>query len=256
MKHLALAATLLLAACTAAESTLDAPMLSYIRSNQDGTLPEQIYVYRPDATHVEVGKIVSRCENAAFVTAELDPARGQPRELVGGRIARDGSQEAFAWLAYDSEARRLHARVPAAGIDQQVAIDGEPWLIYDFDLSELNGLFYGRPPAREDFRYAVALIWPEDGAASPFRNLGFMEARYAGAEKHLGYDTLRFDVSGGLTGQLWLDAQLGHIVEARFDQPNHPGYADFRLVLQDMHVNGEEAWARVRRMHWEGCPPS
>lgn len=256
MKHLALCAIALLSACAGSPAPpLDAPMLSYIRSNQDGSLPEQIYVYRPDATHLEVGKIVSRCANAAFVTAELDPARGQPSALTGGRIARDGSQDAFAWLTYDVEARQLHARVPMADIDEHVAIDGEPWLIYDFDLSELNGLFYGRPPGREDFRYAVALIWPEEGAASPFRNLGFMEARYAGAEQHLGRETLRFEVSGGLTGQLWLDARQGFVVEARFDQPNHIEYDDFRLVLQDVTVSGEEAWARVRRMHWEGCPP-
>jgi len=142
-----------------------------------------------------------------------------------------------------------------ANIDEHVAVDGEPWLIYDFDLSEISGLNYGRTPAREDFRFAVALIWPEEGAASPFRNLGFMEARYAGAEPHLGRDTLRFDVSGGLTGQLWLDARQGFVVEARFDQPNHTGYDNFRLVLQDVTVSGAEAWARVRRMHWEGCPP-
>ncbi len=254
MKLLALTAVVLLSAC-AASPALEAPMLSYLRSNHDGGLPERIYVYRPDATRLEVGKIVSRCANAAFVTAELDPERGQPRQLVGGRIGRDGAQEAFAWLTYDPATRRLHARVPPAGIDQEVAIDGEPWLIYDFDLSELNGLFFGRPPPREDFRYAVALVWPEEGATSPFRNLGFMEARYAGAERHLGRETLRFEVSGGLTGQLWLDARQGFIVEARFDQPNHMEYDDFRLVLQDVAVNGEDAWARVRRMHWEGCPP-
>lgn len=177
MKQLAFTAAFLLSACATAPAP-DAPMLHYVRSNQDGTLPEHIYVYRPDATHLEVGKIVTRCTNAAFVTAELDTARGQPNAITGGRIARDGSQDAFAWLTYEAEARRLHARIPMANVDEQVAVDGEPWLLYDFDLSELNGLFYGRAPAREDFRYAVALIWPEDGATSPFRNLGFMEARY------------------------------------------------------------------------------
>ena len=254
MKPLAIAAAIALSACATTPRAPDAPMFTYLRSNHDGSLPEQIYVYRRDAAHLEVGKIVSRCANAAFVTAELDPARGQPRELVGGRIGRDGSQEAFAWLTYDPAARRLHARVPSAGIDQHVALDGEPWLIYDFDLSEITGLFYGRPPPREDFRFAVALIWPAEDAENVFRNLGFMEARFAGLERHLGRETLRFAVSGGLTGQLWLDARMGHVVEARFDQPNHVGYDDFRLVLQDVTTSGEDAWRRVRRMHWEGCP--
>ncbi len=217
-------------------------------------MAEHIYVFRRDAAHLEVGKMVQPCTNAAFVTATLDPARGQPRELVGGRIAPDGSQDAFAWLHYDPEAQRLHASIPAAGIDQDVAIDGEPWLIYDFDLSEISGLNYGRTPTRSDFRFAVALIWPEDGNENIFRNLGFMHARYAGAERRLGRNTLRFAAEGALTGQIWLDARDGFVVEAQFDQPNHPGYENFRLVLQDVSPNGAEAWEQARRQHWENCP--
>lgn len=253
MKLIALAFAALVAACATAPAP-EAPLLRYIRSNQDGSLPEHIYVYRPDATHLEVGKMVSRCTNAAFVTAELDPERGQPRQLVGGRLAHDGTQQAFAWLTYDPDTRRLRARVPQANIDQNVVIAGEPWLIYDFDLSEINGLNYGRAPARGDFRFAVALIWPEEGATDIFRNLGFMHARYAGEERRLGRDTLRFDVSGGLTGQLWLDRRQGFVVEAAFDQPNHIEYDDFRLVLQSVEANGAEAWTAVRAAHWAGCP--
>lgn len=251
-------AALALTACASAPAaTAPSPvgrLYHYVRSNHDGSLPEQIYQYRASETRLEVGKMVSNCTNAAFVTAELDLARGQPRELVGGRLGRDLNQEAFAWLTYDAASRDLHARIPQANIDTRVAVDGEPWIIYDFDLSELNARLAGRAAPREDFRFAVALIWPEEGAASPFRNLGWATARFAGEVRRLNRDAVRFDVSGGLNGQLWLDAREGHVIEARFAEPNHTEYENFRLVLQSVEDDGAASWREARAAHWRDCP--
>lgn len=255
MFRLLFAAFALSACATAPEPASPVGRLyHYVRSNQGGSEAEQIYQYRASATRVEVGKMVSRCTNAAFVTAELDPSTNIPRELVGGRIGRDLNQEPFAWLTYDTAAHQLHARIPQAGIDTRVDVDGEPWIIYDFDLSEFNALHAGRPAPRETFRFAVALIWPEEGAASPFRNLGWTEARFAATERHLNRDSVRYDVSGGLNGQLWLDAREGHVLEARFAEPNHLEYQTFRLVLQSVENDGAESWREARAAHWRDCP--
>jgi len=251
-----LLAALALSACAAAPDPTPAVgrLYHYVRSNQDGSVAEQIYQYRASATRVEVGKMVSRCTNAAFVTAELDPNTNIPRELVGGRIGRDLNQEAFAWLTYDPASRELHARIPEAGLDTRVAVEGEPWVLYDFDLSDLNAMHAGRAPAHEDFHFAVALVWPEEGAASPFRNLGWANARFAAAEQHLNRDALRFDVSGGLNGQLWLDAREGHVLEASFAEPNHMEYENFRLMLQSVEDDGAASWREARAAHWRDCP--
>jgi hypothetical protein len=258
MKKLApLAALLLLAACVSVPEPAPAPAIGrfyhYVRSNQDGSLPEQIYQYRASETRIEVGKEVARCTNAAFVTAEFDPARGQGVRFVGGRLGRDLEQEPFAYLDYDAASRTLSANVPAMNIEARATIAGEPFILYDFDLSDLNARFAGRAAPREDFRFAVALIWPEEGAANVLRTPGGAEARLAGEEARLGRTALRYDVSDGLNGQLWLDARDGHVLEARFAEPNHVEYADFRMVLQRMDDNGAEAWRAARAAHWEGC---
>jgi hypothetical protein len=252
-------AALALAACASTPApTHTSPTIgrlyTYVRSNLDGTAPENIYVYRSGAAELEVGKMVARCTNAAFVTAELDLARRQPLSLVGGRLARDGTQTPFAWLTYDRTAHRLHAQVPSADIDQYVAVDGEPWTIYDFDLADITALNAGRAPAPADFDLAVALIWPVEGSRNPFRNLGRAYFRYAGAEPRLEREALRFEASGGLNGQLWLDAREGHVLEARFAEPNHVGYRDFRLVLRSVEDNAADRWAAARAAHWADCP--
>lgn len=253
MKPHALLAALALAACASApETPAVGRFYHYVRSNQDGSEPEQIYQYRASATRLEVGKEKSRCTNAAYVTAEFDPARGHAVAFTGGRLGRDLTQDAFAEMTYDGGV--LHASIPAMNLDERVEVEGEPFILYDFDLTDLNARFAGAAPPRVDFRFAVALIWPEDGAEDLFRNLGWANARFAGAETHLDRPALRYNISGGLNGQLWLDAREGHVLEARFAEPNHTEYRDFRLVLQSVDDNGAEAWRAARAGHWEGCP--
>lgn len=252
---LAVLAACALAACASAPA--EAPEVGrfyhYVRSNQDGSEREQIYQYRASATRLEVGKEKSRCTNAAYVTAEFDTARGQGVSFVGGRLRRDLEQDAFAFLTYDAATRTLHANIPAMNINERVTVVGEPYIVYDFDLTDLNARFAGRTAPREDSRFAVALIWPQEGEEDLFRDLGWADVRFVRAEDHLGHSAHLYDVSGGLNGQLWLHAREGHVLEASFAEPNHTEYRDFRLVLQRVEDNGAEAWRAARAGHWEGC---
>lgn len=250
---LALSAALALVACAHAPPPSPA-LYHYVRTNSDGTLPEQIWVYLPDAAHVEVVKVVQRCRRAAYVTGELDVARNQPRVLIGGRLAEDGSQQAFAWLTYDDATNNVHASVPEAGLEADLTIAHEPWRMYDFDLSDLTALNAGRAPPREDFSFNALVIWPEEGAENPLRDLTLVNARFVGGEDHAGAATVRYAVSGGLNGDLWLDARNGHVVEARFNEPNHLEYRDFRLLLQSVTQDAADEWREVRLSHWRGCP--
>jgi hypothetical protein len=250
---LALSAALSLVACAHAPPSSQ-PLYHYVRTNSDGSLPEQIWVYLPDAAHVEVVKVVQRCRRAAYVTGELDVARNQPRALVGGRLAQDGSQEPFAWLTYDVATHTANARVPSADLDADLAIAQGPWRMYDFDLSDLTALNAGRAAPREDFSFNAMVIWPEEGAENPLRDLGAVNARLVGAEEHADAEAVRYAVSGGLNGDLWLDAHNGHVVEARFNEPNHLEYRDFRLVLQSVTTDAADEWREVRLSHWRDCP--
>lgn len=253
-------AAAMLAACASAPAP-DGPesgapigrFYHYVRSNQDGSLPEQIYQYRASATRLEVGKEVEACTNAAFVTAEFDPARGQGVSFTGGRLRRDLEQEPFAFMTYNASNRELHANVPSFNVDETLTVAGEPYILYDFDLADLNARLAGRPAPRQDFRFAVALIWPVEGASNVFRDLGWANARFVEVEQRRDRAQARYIVTGALNGELWLHPTQGHVLGARFAEPNHTEYRDFRLELESVADNGAEAWRDVRAAHWRGC---
>jgi hypothetical protein len=54
------------------------------------------------------------------------------------------------------------------------------------------------------------------------------------------------------------DARSGHVIEARFGRPNHPGYDNFMLKVTEAAPPpaGAETWRRVLAEHWSNCPPA
>lgn len=260
-----------LAASLASAAVLTAPppaygaevgrILHYVRSNSDGTEAEKVSVYQASPTQVAVYKMRSRCTNAALVTATFDLETGRATQLVGGRLARDGTQDAFAWMDHDPAANRLIVRVESPDAEPLETSDlpgGAPWRLYDFDFADWNGVA-STPTPGQDIAFDMALAWPEpaeDGRI--LRVLGRAAARFIAAETQAGVATLRYRIEGPAFpnaegGDLWLDARDGTVVEARLGRPNHPGYADFRLIRTG-EDHGAAAWAALLADHWTGCP--
>ena len=246
--------TLLAAAALAAPS----PILHYTRSNRDGSEPEHVVQYRPSRTGIAVYKWVEKCTTAAYVTAEMSDDVQQGRSFIAGKVARDGSQARFGMLTLDPRLLTLSADVTPPGgqrIRAKHQLRGMPFIIYDFDLADLNAFLQEHRP-RTDFSLALPVIWPGD--ENLFRDLGMLRARHVGPEKHLGRDTSRFDlnVEGPIpsTGALWVDAADGFIVEAELGLPNHQEYRDFRLKFDKVEPGGQAAWDELTRSHYAGCP--
>lgn len=235
--------------------------LSYIRSNQDGTLPERILVHIISPTEIHVAKMVAPCTDAAYVTAVFDPATREATRLVGGRLNRDGAQDPQAFIDLTPNPRTLDVRVadPAAAPSETYPAPPAPWRIYDFDLAEF-ALFGPREP--KDFTFGFVMAWPED-AAPLLRVLGAVNAKFLyssdnGAKNHFRLSGPAFTdpIVGDRGGELITDAQRGHVIEARFGRPNHPGYANFmlRLVEATPAPAGAAAWRDALAAHWRNCP--
>lgn len=231
----------------------------YLRTNTDGSEPERVRVFRRSATDLAVNKAVSPCTNAAYVTATLDLTSGEARTLTGGRLTREGTQDAFAFLTVDEASPRLSARIqlPGQTLEGGADIDERPRILFDFDLADLTVLAPHLIDPKKGFSFGLPLLWPP---AMPdfLQDKGRLDAVFAGEETHNGRRALRFTVTGeafaGKPGTLWLDAAEGHVLEASFPLPNHDNYDDFRLVLEKVEDVGEDGWRRLLMSHWQGCP--
>ena len=233
-------------------------ILHYVRSNRDGSEPEHVVHFRTSRTGISVYKWVQKCTTAAYVTANMDDELQNGRAFIAGKVAKDGTQARFGILTLDPVLLTLSADITPPGgprIQAKHYLRAKPFLLYDFDFADLNSFLQERRP-KSDFAFALPVIWPSDEAV--FRDLGMLRAHYAGAQKHNGQDTLRFDlkVEGATpsTGALWVDAKNYHIVEAELGLPNHMENRDFRLKLDKMEGGGKIAWDLLLKSHYSRCP--
>ena len=234
-------------------------ILIYTRANSDGSEAETVSVFRASPLRVEVIKTHERCTSAAFVSAELDPARGYAVRLAGGRLLPEGRYSEEAWLTLASDGQRLDMRIgdPQARPTASIPIVERPWHLYDFDLAT----FSAAPPAAakegQDFAFGLALSLVRDDGLD-LRWLGRVDARFEETDNVAGHRVNRYRVSGpGLPGQqggtLWTDARDGYIVRAAFGLPNHVEYKDFTLTLTGL-ARGAATWQRMLKDHYRGCP--
>lgn len=259
------AASLLLAAALAGCATVPPPpepaLYHYVRSNRDGSVPEHIVHFRPDARHIAVYKWVTKCKGAAYVTADFDPAAGEATALDAGRVARDGNQTRIGRITLDPAARALDLTLDTGASRWAERIEGigKPWALFDYDLADLNAAFQTRPP-HGDFAFWWAMVWPDMGAGTMVSRLGMVDAHHAGIVKRKGRAVRQFNLTlradPSVKGHFWLDPEAGTIIAADFDRPNHDNYRDFALELERVEEGGQAAWDRLLKAHYGECPPN
>lgn len=236
--------------------------LAYIRSNQDSTQPEFIFMHVVSPTEIHVAKMVSPCTDAAYVTAVFDPATREATQLIGGRLNREGGQMPQAWLTFLPATRKLEVRFgdPSSKPAEIHDAPPAPWRMYDFDLAEF-ALFGPHEP--KDFAFGFAMAWP-DGTSPTLRVPGRVYAKFLYSSDKATRNHFRFSgpaftdpVVGDRGGELITDAKRGHVIEARFGRPNHTTYANFMLKLTAVTSapDGETVWRKALADHWANCPP-
>ena len=233
------------------------PVLHYVRSNRDGTEPENIVMFRPNVTTVAVYKYVSRCTTAAYVTAEFDPKSGEVASLDAGKVGPKGEQVKFGRIDFDAPTRSLSAWVdtPGGRLSEQMKVPDRPWHLFDFDFGTLNAELQSVRP-RRDFSFGLPLVWPQEKGF--LRYMGRVDAKYMGFDLVETTPAVRFNLTldGPVpaTGYLLLDQAAGHILDAELSIPNHDNYRDFKLSLQKVEKGGQKSWDKLLRRHYARCP--
>ncbi|WP_155914532.1 hypothetical protein [Asticcacaulis sp. AC460] len=212
--------------------------------------PVRVHVFVTE-DRAEVMGDAEPCKHGLWRAAELSSAEGV-RKVVYGTVSPDGKTGKI--LTVDREGEVL--RMSFEGLDEPPLIVAAPvWpvIFYDLDLADLNAVLAGMPTLGQSFDFGVALVWPELGS-DLLQSRGTASARFDGESKWQGRTAYHYDVSGALTGELWIDKAQAHILEARFDQSNYPEFRDFHLVLETERLDGEEAWQTLKTRNWGNCP--
>lgn len=200
--------------------------------------------------------MVQRCTNAALVTADLDYDIWSATRLVGGRLDRDGAQQAFAVLTLDPDTRRLGAVVtlPDQEVRQSLDLTSLPWRLDDFDFAEFTIFAQHLSDYRKDLAVEMALVVTDPDDPQFLKNLGEAKAVAEGLDRARGAYRYRLEgpaFPGG--GHVLLDARNGHVLSVETEVPNHLEYRDFKNVLQSIDEGGAPAWRNLLLAHFEGC---
>lgn len=233
--------------------------LHYVRSNADGSRPEQIYMHRAAADRIEVYKMVSRCTHAALVTATIDPVTGEASRLEAAGLLPNAGRQPYGEMRFDPATATIRATltIDDRGVAASARVDARPWHLYDYDLATRAAAFRTAQPERTSF--GLALVWVEAGK-DVLRWLGRADAVRGQQERRGGRAVWRYEVGGPAFGTagggpMWIDRRDGTLVEARWKLPNHQGYRDFRLRLVGAEAPGAAAWTALLTRHFRGCPP-
>jgi hypothetical protein len=236
----------------------------YERSNTDGTLDERITIFRRDSTHIEVYKENGLCRNASVVRAELDLETLSAPVITGGQLRPEAEIVDFAFLTQSEDGQQvdLLVQLPDMEIRNASPIENRHWVLFDFDFASMTVATPHLDNPESGFEIGLALLWADPAVEDPFFWMGDLQAEHVGEGEHLGVRSQHYRLSGsalehdlaiGDQGQLWLDADEGHIVDVVVPAPSHPGYTDYRLRLLNVSDGGEAEWTALLTRHFENC---
>jgi len=236
----------------------------YERSNLDGSMGERITVFRKSVDYIEVYKENGLCQRAALVSAVLDLDTMSATRITGGSLQPDARHHDFAFLELSPDQKQISmlVQLPDMEIRNESEVLSMPWVLFDFDLASLTVTTPHISSRKDGFSFGMVLLWADPNVADPFYWMGDVQASYRGDEERLGVPTEHYRLTGsaftdqrstGSEGDLWLDTVDGHIVEAIFPVPNHPGYQDFRLKLLKVSDGGIKEWIALLKAHFQDC---
>ena len=231
----------------------------YLRTNWDGSNPEQIFIHITAPNVLAVMKRTDKCADATLTTAEYSLDHREAYRITNGRLGEDGRHMAQSVLVKNLDTRTINVRydvVDKPNPDLIMKGADAPWRLYDLDLAELVLFGPKGDTAKGDLSFGMAMAW--SGADAPsFQVLGSAVAIYESSTLSTSHSPAYHDyrISGPALpggGLLRLDGTEGFVLAAEFVRPNHPGYKDFRLEFVD-RIAGEKAWQLLLASHWDGC---
>lgn len=217
----------------------------YLKTNVDGTQPENISLYIANTTRIESFKFHEKGSRAGLVTAEMDWATFIPAKIESWQVSSKTERKLFATLTYKPADQSVEVSIPAMKPTSEFARIGLlPFHLYNFDLASLNvSLPHLIDPKR---RFTVGIADPTfkpDGPMFAYR--GGLTFTFQKDEVRNRVKCRRYSAAGdgiGGKGTVWVNKKGGYIEDMEFDVANNPDWKTFKLKLIKKETMTADGW--------------
>lgn len=218
----------------------------YVKTNIDGTAPENVSIYMVSPDSVVALKYHAGAEQAGLVGARIDWTSFCVARLSSSQLFYTGEQKLFATLEYLPKEKSVSVEIVAAKLPPEKApIPRTPFHIYNFDFISLNLSF--RHWLTPEKSFVIGIADPTFADGSPvFAYKGEAEIKYVGEELRGDVTCRKYAIDGpGLQnrgGMIWVDKKAEHIVDLEIALPNNPGWQNYKLRLLSVSRMNQSAW--------------
>ena len=227
----------------------------YVKTNIDGTNPENISVYVASTNTLEVFKFHEPGTQAGYVIAEMDWKNFHAGKLMSYGVFSATEELLAAQLNFLTDQKKMEVEIPAQDRPKEVVeFNYVPTHIYNFDFSSLNFAFRHLKNPTEAFVIGVAdPTFQQEGPSVRYR--GEAKIEFVGEEKRNGVDCRKYKISGaGLEnrgGFIWVNKAGGYFEDAEIDLPDNPNWTSFKFNLKKAENKTAEEWKQFRANHWK-----
>lgn len=158
----------------------------YLKTNIDGTGPENVSLYVANNNRIESFKFHEKGTQAGLVTAEMDWAGFFPKKIESFQVFSKEDRRLFATLTFQPSSKAVEVLIPALKPEKESAkIDRLPFHLYNFDLASLNVSFPHLRDPKKPFIVGIAdPTFKPDGPMFAYR--GDLTVRYQRDETRNG----------------------------------------------------------------------
>ena len=217
----------------------------YVKTNRDGSHPEQISIRVAAHDRIESFKFHPKGVRAALVVAGVDWTNFSARRLESWQVFAGGKRNLFATMAYDKASKTVGVSIPTLAKEvEKTPISREPFHVYNFDLASLNFAFRHLADPRKSF--TVGIADPTFKESPMFHYKGEVEVSYVADESRDGVACARYRIDGkGLDnrgGFIWVNKKDGYFQDIEIDLPDNPDWQTFKFKLERVEQMTEAQW--------------
>jgi hypothetical protein len=215
----------------------------YVKTNIDGTHPEQISIYVAAPDRIESFKFHPQGERAGLVIATMDWTNFSVKRLQSWQVFAGGEKKLFATLTYTNGEATVS--IPATGKpDEKTAIKHLPFHVYNFDLASLNFAF--RHLVNPHATFTIGIADPTFKESPLFAYKGEVQIEYVSEEQRNGALCRKYKIDGrGLEnrgGFIWVNKAKEHVEDMEIALPDNPDWQTFKFLLKRIEQMAPAQW--------------